>query len=282
MPNKTKVAIGVSVALFVLLGLALPATVNSQVSPTLTPTPMPYPLLFVQNDCVPPCWFGLIPGTSRVEDVEMVLTARPELFRDLGTSGDLDPNTNLPINGTYQFYLGPWPRAERPFYSEINIRDNRVYSIGIAVNTSITLEQVLEIIGPPDWVQLEMIGCWTPFFTLGYQDILLAVSLVPPESLTEFCHGDDVCNASSIQQDLIVIGLGYYSPAAAQEIISGFEMPDQPTFGYHSAYDRDVPLETWNMWLNNEVDITCKEAWEQLPEPILHFTPTPNPTQPAE
>lgn len=210
-----------------------------------------------------------------------VLTARPELFRDLRLEGEIPTTTELITNGTYRFYLGPWLRRELPFFSEIEIRDSIVDSIEIAVNTTFSLEQVLDVFGTPDWIQLDMIGCWTPILVLGYQEPLLTIALVPPESREEFCH-DDACYISSIRQDLIVSGMNYYSPAAAQALISGFDMPTQPAFRYYNANERDVPLETWNMWLRGEVDMTCRAAWEQLSEPVFDLIPTPIPVQSAE
>lgn len=276
MPDKTKVVMGVIVALLVLLGLTLPATVNSQISPTLTPTPMPYPLLFVQDDCVPPCWFGLTPGTSDSEEVEAVLAAHPDIFWDIhiDSGGELNLDTDLLVNGIYKFYVGFGASSEPPPHGAIVIRDNLISTIVIEGSIPITLEQVLEVFGPPDWVLFDKYNTMilASSFSLGYQEMLLNVKLTP----LHFDRNGEKCNTSSLYQDLGVYLLAYYSPAIAQRIPRGFFcQPGRPIFGCIYDGRREVPMETWEVWLNGEVEMNCEEAWEQLPQ----VASTPSPTQ---
>src|SRR5688572_28719813 len=90
------------ITLIFLLSMSLALTQDE--STPEAPNGLPYSL-FIEDTCAPPCWFGLVAGESRIEDVVSLEEPTPE--DDILTGGategmfnnEFDPRTNLLLNG---------------------------------------------------------------------------------------------------------------------------------------------------------------------------------------
>src|SRR5687768_1105280 len=113
-----------TISLVILIGISciLPGfSVNPFMTLTLqttevTAVPVNHGSLFLEDTCIAPCWFSLVPGVSTSSDVEMFLQRHRNLFygysaQDIPTN-QFDPYTHLLINGTYDIYFEHFVRDD--------------------------------------------------------------------------------------------------------------------------------------------------------------------------
>lgn len=250
---------------------------------TQTPT-VPYSI-FADDTCAPPCWMGLIPGESTAADVEAMLAENQDLIDPEHVSMSLarlesgefaiDPNTGEVIRATYNFNITVPYFDTMGTTSRVLIREGIVYKIVIHAHERITLTEVLESFSEPEIVRMGVFHTLLPDLLFVYLDTRIRVKL-------KLDNTD--CNVATLQDEMIVSSVSYFSPDAAIELEryepNGVE---QPALIYLHSNDRDVPLDLWQSWLDGEVDMSCEEAWELLPEPeitpVVEMTAEPESTK---
>lgn len=254
---------------FALVFLLLTAGVVWSQSDT-TPTPQPLQSIFDYDTCAPPCWMGLIPGVSTIEDVENLLEAYPDLFpiesRDTTVgripSGerDIDPDIGR-INTAYiSFDIGE-VRPDDFFISRVEIREGVVSVMVILNYETLDLASVFNSYGMPDTVRLVDSATDLVHLLLIYEDIPLRVNLHYPSSN---------CTIRAMIDGALVDSIIYYSLAGAMRLTTyDYDIPQHDLTGYRLLSERDVSMDVWQAWLNGDVDMSCEEAWVQLPAPEI-------------
>lgn len=130
-------------------------------------------LLAAMEDCEQPCFMGIRPGVTTLDEAKALLQAHPWFHGFDATSG---PNV-LYIRWHESFS----PLANRSALSSLSARDNTVESM--VVTTSIPFLEIWGNLGPPDW------GYGRPWgggytgieHTIGYEDRTLMLRFyVPP------------------------------------------------------------------------------------------------------
>ncbi len=225
----------------------------ASVDVTPTPTATPIRSLFTGDTCAPPCWFGLIPGESASREVLMLLQSNENLFEWYSDyhSNVFDPETGELVDGFYSVYWRDFERPDdsRQFNSGLVIREGILHWMRIMVNDIVPLRDVLEILGQPDQIYFTIELYGQPLLILEYPQIPFRIYL------TSEAHDFTMLNITErFWADYV-----YYSHRPLEEL----EVLD---------WERDnpgipaVPMETWESWLNNQVNSDCYEAWEQLAE----------------
>jgi hypothetical protein len=120
----------------------------------------------------------------------------------------------------------------------------------------------------------------------GYEDVFLRLIYDELRLRLWLPSLPENCSTLHLENRFWVSSISYYSPQAAVAPREGFLLESdqlQPALLAYDFSDRDVSLETWQSWLDGEVDMPCWEAWEQLPEEVVlptvpALTPTPTAT----
>jgi len=247
--------------------LTITAPVVVQVSPTVPPRSIRS--LFVDDICVPPCWFGLIPGESTAGDVialsrSLDSMSPPQIF----PGGTIDAATGYLVEGQYTFHWGDfWEREDRPpSSSRVYMSNGRVSSILVDMNRYITLSQVAEIIPPPDHIYYGAVG-YSTYLKLIYLDPPFRISLLT--SMPGLRYRPTICDEAGIGQAFWVDSIQYFSPIAKSET------PPSDLVAPTGYYDQEVPDEIWDEWLADNGAINCREALNQLRD--LPYLPTLTP-----
>ncbi len=259
----------ISVIYFILIYIPT----GSAQSPYLTITPNPnivpltYPTaeasnsIFPQDTCVPPCWFGLVPGESGAEEVATFVQEANILFSEsrgvtVHRSNIFDKEEGYLIGGSYNFY---WPEylQRSAGNNSLILRDGILEEIWVYADRSVHLGQALEILGPPSSVRLGFLPYALPSLVFVYDDMRLLVL---------FLDGSrNECAVVNLDEHFEVDSLYYYSPEA---------WSTNQLYTVGGAF-RFVPPEVWQTWLDGRANTDCLETWEQLPETMS----TPSPTQ---
>jgi hypothetical protein len=252
---------------------------------TVAPTPLSIRSIFDYDTCAPPCWMGLIPGESTVEDVEQMFQENEALITPENLSVhivrlpsgafDVDLNTGLMRAGGYYFDIGEVEYMPGRVTSRIDIEQGYIADMLILAYETVSLADVLENMGNPDIVRLYIGFGDKTWFHLIYLELNLRVTLTIQT---------DTCYTALLSEALMIDSIFYYSPSVASRIevstLSEYDIPQPNLTRYISFNDRDVPLELWQSWLTGEVDMPCKEAWAQLPVPEITPAVEATPTAP--
>lgn len=236
------------------------------VVPLVGATPFPQPddvhqSLFRDDNCTPPCWFGMTPGVSTTDEVETILESLQDiLWWEADRDNVLDPITHLTVDGNYSFAWKDFEREdkEQVVLSEIDLREGNLYSLWILMNRMVVLEETLDGLGPPTFIRFSVGYYGILHLDLIYPELLLRVSLKSRQHL---------CTLAEFATSFWVDSVAYYSPEAALEPQTWptRDEPQPALLAYILPSERDIPYETWITWLNGEIEMTCAEAWEQLP-----------------
>lgn len=217
--------------------------------------------VFADDICNPPCWFGLTPGESTSTDVEANLLRFENIFTwNSGFRNNTFDQQGYVLNGQYSVY---WRNIERDdvFSTEsyISIENSVVSRITVEMNMYVYLTQMLETLGPPSETRLA-VGIYNiPYLELIYLDSQMRVSLIGnPES----------CSLLDIGTDFWVDFVRYYPPdensGHSSNLLTYSQEPEE----------RAMSLELWRQWLNGEINLTCLEAWQTLPQQTIIPTST--------
>jgi len=269
-----------------VIGLIAPYTLTQETTPE--PTEQTPHSIFSNDTCAPPCWFGLIPGVSTAADALVVLEneeyfIKPDEHRAEFSDGEIDSETGCLVDGQYNFDMSLFdlPFSYNYFaYSHVYVQMGIVDEIMVRMNEFVTLREALAALGTPDQVRLEF-ALWSYYIEFIYLEPRLRVTLT-------YDHGAarrSDCYLPDTLDDMWVHIIIYYSPESAIELKNvrvsdslTLQQPALTAYGDGGA-DRYVPPETWESWLRGEVNMSCADAWEALPEEmVLPEIPVETPT----
>lgn len=202
-----------------------------------TPSLLPTRSLFEEDTCAPPCWFGLTPGESTIQDIIGMFRGNADLFilNPVMRDGFMTQNFKPLIEGNSAFFLWQtWMRDDDLLlegYMEIN--DGSLDWMRIAMNRNVPLSQTLAVFGVPERVSASG-SLYILYLTLFYPELRIVVVWV-----TNRVNHD----MSQLSQDFKVDYLLYYSPGLLEFLAEDFNL-----------YLYDVPDEVWDSWLNGELE----------------------------
>lgn len=150
--------------LFLGMVIASPITQFCQISPTSTPPPE-YISNVLGTDCEKPCWEGIAPGYTTLEDALIILNdlpffnAAPEQFID--TEIQLDGIERTIIRWRYQTIAGQ---------NRIEVIDGIVTEVRVVTPLEISLSEIIDLYGQPEGLQL--------VYEVGAEVVHLRIGLV--------------------------------------------------------------------------------------------------------
>lgn len=227
---------------------------------------------------------GLVAGQSTSLDVDLSLQMLDEfglmtwLSEPINRGDNIDPDTGLVQTGGYLFDIEETEREPSKLASRIEIREGLVDLMVIDSHRKIPLIEVIRNLGTIDISRLH-IDTERVRIALIYIDMRLRINLV---------QSIDNCHTGLLTETLIVDSILYYSPSAATSLVpsADYDFLQPALTRYGLLNDRDVPLDLWQSWLDGEVDMSCEEAWELLPEPeitpAVEMTVEPIPTKESQ
>jgi hypothetical protein len=192
--------------------------------------------------------------------------------------GEFDAETGYLMNGHFRFSFDSWHRPDRPWRpSEITVSEGIVDTISLVMGEFRTLREVIDALSTPDRVTFFHDASLYEFRLL-YSRARLKVQVTAGDLASS-----DECNLLTVSENFWVDLVTYYSPVAALEPYNALDIDQpQPAMWGYILGERDVLLETFESWLNGEIEATCLEAWESLPEEIVLPTiPSPTATPPS-
>lgn len=215
----------------------------------------------VEGDlCTPPCWFGLIPGVSTLEDVLQMFSNHPDLFWNELVEGEETYN-NRPI--LYP-HLDLQPLMEDQaidfFWRETNfggniiigniirMSGNRVATMAIKPTEVVSLSEVLSQWGQPDLIRAGS-SLYYDFLLLYYREPHLIVQLDTEDE----ARVEEECRIADLMDVFRIEHIFYLSPAAYRE---------QARNWLQSTHY--VPDPVWSSWTAGEVEDSCTRAISAL------------------
>lgn len=179
--------------------LALP-TVDRPVSPAEIG-------LLGEEPCGPPCWQGLIPGMTSVQEVRAFLERSPFV-----ASWHEEPAT---VQGSIA-YLWGWDSPEPAAVpNKLLVRDDLLVQISLLPQAPISLDTVIEQLGEPDWVDVQapaLLGVLTWSMDLYYPGQGLRVLIDGLEAVEgEICPLTQIANVRSVT---------YMPPGSIEEMLT--------------------------------------------------------------
>jgi hypothetical protein len=153
------------------------------------------------------------------------------------------------IDGSYDFTWRNFQRDDIASWvnSGLVIRNGILYYIAVFMNRFFSLQETLDTVGHPDTVRIDIGPYGIPRLRFIYIEPRLEISMKAKRV---------DCNVRNISTLFWINEIAYYSPEAWEDLEIAQSASDNGIY--------DVPPETWAAWLNGEVDLTCREAWEQL------------------
>jgi hypothetical protein len=156
--------------------------------------------LLTGEPCEPPCWQGLVPGVSTLEEVDQVLTgseyvAPGSIYKDW--YGDI-------LSVLWR------PRWQSPADNRFVLRGNVLQHMKMYVEPEVTLGQVVDKWGPPDKFQAGRSLHPEPVYIavdLFYRELGMMVELRLPE--------DD----RQLTPDEEIVRVHYFEPAPLEEVL---------------------------------------------------------------
>lgn len=245
--------LGILLLAIVPLGFFLKPTPNEVASNTLS--------IFEHDSCAPPCWFGLIPGESTKAEVELMYQNYRDLFLGFQYTDETEANSSDLATGHYDFYWSNYAGWEaQQSNSIINIDNNIISHIIVSPREVVSLGQLIDMLGLPDDIRYEEEEVL--YLQLLYLDSLFGVVLRTSRG--------QPCSLHSIRDDFFVDTVDYRSYESAILPVESSDGTMQPQLiAYRGASLRQVPLDTWGVWLSGELSMTCREAGRLLTETVI-------------
>jgi hypothetical protein len=221
--------------------------------------------LFEGDVCSAPCWFGLVPAESTSDDVELLFSRFwnriSPAARNSRRIESYDPNTGLLVDGRYLFSWRQQSRAEhsRTLGSSITMKHGVVVEMHIAGEIDIPLRDVLEVYGQPDLVYLNFLQNLFEFRLIYLTNAFYVV-----------VEDYDGCFVRDALDDFEFSYISIFSAGEALRPFrfSGFQV-EQPRLIAMQDGGVNVPIATWESWLNGDSDMTCGQASWSVPEGIV-------------
>jgi hypothetical protein len=214
------------------------------------------PSLIEGDLCTPPCWYGLVPGESTLEDVLQMFSNHPDLFWNELVEGEETYN-NRPI--LYP-HLDLQPLMEDQaidfFWRETNFEGNiiianiirmsgnRVATMAIKPTEVVSLSEVLSQWGQPDTIRAGR-SLYYDFLLLYYREPYLIVQL----DTEDVARIEEECEIADLMEVFRIEHIFYLSPTAYRE-----EARNRLQSTYY------VPDHIWSSWTAGEVEATCTRA----------------------
>jgi hypothetical protein len=219
------------------------------ITPAPTATPQTTGSLFPNDTCAPPCWFGLTPGVSTMQEAVENFMNHPDVFdvrrlRGTITPEDIDTLVNV---DTFQLQLfstnrtGAITSNTSQLWGEDGIMT--VLVVLFSMNMPFTLHEVIETMGQPDVIAHPPTGL-AIFIDLFYSDSNVTISFLA--SLHE-------CQTIDMLEDYSATHITYY-----RSIMDWVSMQNQgpDTLDTWTL----IPNDTWATWLQNPPEGSCEAA----------------------
>jgi hypothetical protein len=133
----------------VLLMILIMSSVNA-VETSSIQTPSIDDSILTQEPCALPCWYGLTPGITTLDEVNQTI----ETISFVTSAVERE----VRMNGPETFFLWRYGTAYRIPWNGISIRDNILHSIKIYPNISFTLQDIISIYGEPAGFSVRYVG----------------------------------------------------------------------------------------------------------------------------
>ena len=214
------------------------------------------PSLIEGDLCTPPCWFGLIPGESTLEDVLQMFSNHPDLFWNELVERNQTENErpilypHLDLQPLLEDQVIDFFWRELNFGGNIRIgnvirtSDNRVAMMIIKPTEAISLSEVLDKWGQPDLIRAGS-SLYYDFLLLYYREPHLIVQLDTEDE----ARVEEECRIADLMDVFRIEHIFYLSPAAYRE---------QARNWLQSTHY--VPNRVWSSWTAGEVEATCTRA----------------------
>jgi len=176
--------------------------------------------ILTDEPCAAPCWYGITPGISHLEEVRQSLATNPHVdqasIREQQITGD-----RVQVD---------W--LERGLFSGLGLlflRNDVVERIYLRMRCNITLGQVVEKYGPP-----EKVAAWyaraagTAYYIRLYypsKGLLFFVDTRPIASPT--------ADTDVITEDMVITDVLYYAPTSIEDLLLSDLMPVESEEGPH-------------------------------------------------
>jgi len=133
--------------IFLLTGLLSACQTPTPPAPTATPTPSPWiDVILNDPDCAPPCWNGITPGMTMMDEAMSILQAEPDL-KNLRFEEDPLRSGSSDVSYSWDFEIPDgWGIIRSNHYSLLPVRS---ITLGSQSSSMFTLEQVIEYWGEP-------------------------------------------------------------------------------------------------------------------------------------
>ena len=223
---------------------------------TSEPPTSAMPSLIDGDLCTPPCWYGLVPGESTLEDVLQMFSNHPDLFgNELVEGGQtyngspiLEPRLDLQPLLDHQSVGFFWSISNfggsTTIGNVIRLNDNHVATMAIKPTEVVSLSEVLSIWGQPDLIRAGS-SLYYDFLLLYYREPHLIVQLDTEDE----ARVEEECKIVDLMDVFRIEHIFYLSPAAYRE---------QARNWLQSTHY--VPNRVWSSWTAGEVEDTCTRA----------------------
>ncbi len=233
--------------------------------------------LFKGDTCSPPCWFGLIPGESTAEEVARFVNAGfPEgMDWQAFESREYESSTDIRVVGWYDGYWREFPDRKAQSNSVLRIYNGVFDSLTINLNREATFGEMLAVFGRPDVLRLGLNAYGFTYMIAIYENARFSVFIDMNPFLQAHVEPNEPCTFHDPANSFFVDGLDYFSPQAAQELVTpveGDRVP-QPRLLVRYLNEHDVPSEILSSWLNGEETADCRTVWERLAQAQATATP---------
>ncbi len=233
--------------------------------------------LFDGDVCAPPCWFGLVPGKSTLEEVSAFVRAGLPKSMDWQaySTGSEETANGVIVEGWYDGYWREFHRPIAQSNSVLAIQNNTLHFININTYKEVSLGQMLNSFGLPDHMRLALNGYGFTYMRAFYHNWRLRIYIDMNPFYQTNVETTESCTFQNPTVNFFVDSLTYFSPQAAQELVSipdGRGVAEPSFFAYHSN-EYDVPSEMLTAWLNGEETADCRTVWERLAQ--AQGTPIP-------
>lgn len=244
-----------TIILLICVLLSLVGIVASQEA-TIEPPTSAMPSLIEGDQCTPPCWYGLVPGESTLEDVLQMFSNHPGLFgNELVEGGQtyngspiLEPRLDLQPLLDHQSVGFFWSISNfggsTTIGNVIRMSDNQVSMMAIKPTETVLLSEVLSKWGQPDTIRAGR-SLYYDFLLLYYREPHLIVQL----DTEDVARVEEECEIADLMEVFRIEHIFYLSPTAYRE-----EARNRLQSTYY------VPDHVWKSWTAGEIEATCTRA----------------------